>query len=167
MPTLLESTEKMLAALPRWVTLSQVASESGVKLSWLSAFASGGIEDPGVKKVQAIHDYLSVLPTNTKPSKIAYADAFMILPGSKRHDFVSAVYEIHAEDQCLYVGSTGNFGLRIRQHRQKKKFDGFNPCFVVLSHFEDGDTIKMQTLERAKIKALRPVLNVKGAELDV
>lgn len=167
MPTLLEKTEKMLVALPRWVTLSQVASESGVKLSWLSAFASGGIEDPGVKKVQAIHDYLSVLPTNAKPSKVAYPDAFIIQPGSKRHEFVSAVYEVHAEDRCLYVGSTGNFGLRIRQHKQSKKFEGLAPCFVVLTHFEDGDTIKMQKLERAKIQALRPVLNVKGASLDV
>lgn len=166
MPTLLDETVEKVRSLPRWVTLSQVANESGVKLSWLSAFASGLIEDPGVKKVQALHDYLSVLPLNHKPQKLAFRDLRNILPGGRDVPHLCAVYEIWGKS-CLYVGSSGNVGRRLREHERRSELLALCPEYVVLTYFEDRENLQMSKLERFKIESLKPVLNVTGKKLDV
>lgn len=55
----LEETQALLSAVPRSVTLSQIAAEADLQLSWLSAFQAGKIEEPGIKKVQKLYDYLT------------------------------------------------------------------------------------------------------------
>lgn len=41
------------------LTLRQIAEGADVDFEWLSKFARGEINDPGVRKVQAVHDFLS------------------------------------------------------------------------------------------------------------
>lgn len=40
------------------MTLRQVADGAGVDFEWLSKFSRGEIADPGVQKVQRVHDFL-------------------------------------------------------------------------------------------------------------
>ena len=40
------------------MTLQQVADGSAVDFEWLSKFAREEIDDPGVRKVQRVHDFL-------------------------------------------------------------------------------------------------------------
>jgi transcriptional regulator with XRE-family HTH domain len=39
-------------------TYEQIASGAGVKTDWLAKFAQGHIVEPGVSKVQRVHDFL-------------------------------------------------------------------------------------------------------------
>ncbi len=43
----------------RQESLRAVASGAGVEFEWLAKFGQGRIADPGVRKVQKVHDYLS------------------------------------------------------------------------------------------------------------
>lgn len=36
----------------------EIAQNAGVKFDWLTKFCHGKIGDPGVKKIQKLHDYL-------------------------------------------------------------------------------------------------------------
>jgi transcriptional regulator with XRE-family HTH domain len=56
-----ETTLRLLGNLPRTITAKQVAEGAGLSEAWLSRFASGTISDPGVDKVQALHDHLASL----------------------------------------------------------------------------------------------------------
>ena len=37
---------------------TRICRATGLKRSWYNRFISGEIDDPGVKKVQRVHDYL-------------------------------------------------------------------------------------------------------------
>ena len=41
------------------LTLPMIAKGAGVSEPWLKAFLSDSIDDPGVRKVQALHDFLA------------------------------------------------------------------------------------------------------------
>lgn len=55
--SLLEQTKTLLQT--RRQTLNQIATGANVDYSWLAKFSQGRIPDPSVRKVQAVHDYLS------------------------------------------------------------------------------------------------------------
>lgn len=60
--SLLDSTRKLLTEhQSRGGSLREIAGSSGgaVEREWLYRFARGEIENPGVKHVQALHDYLA------------------------------------------------------------------------------------------------------------
>ncbi len=40
------------------ITLAHIARQTGVGPEWLKKYAQGHIDDPGVNKVQKVHDYL-------------------------------------------------------------------------------------------------------------
>lgn len=54
---LLSTTKTLLAQSPE--TQRIIAANSGVGYQWLAKFSQGRISDPGVSKVQQLHDYLS------------------------------------------------------------------------------------------------------------
>jgi hypothetical protein len=58
---LLERTLYLVNNAPRSITFAEMARQIDVSPSWVSAFAKDLIPDPGVRKVQALHDYLSGL----------------------------------------------------------------------------------------------------------
>ncbi len=169
MPTLLEETEKLLAALPRWVTLTQVSHDTGVKLSWLSAFASGKISDPGIKKIQTLHNYLSILPVTQKPSEIEFR-SFRELPQNE-----AGVYEIWADEICLYVGASCNLQNRLKGHFYSVLFSEYKDKAIVKItwfppfSFTEFNEARKQTyaFEQIKIKTLRPLYNQSGKEANV
>ena len=170
MPTLLDDTLTGLAKLPRWVTMSQVAKDTGVKLSWLSAFVAGQIEDPGVKKVQAINDYLKVLPAYKKPERL-YLFECLDLPITPA---ISCVYEIMNDKILYYVGSTGDLRKRLRNHCTSGKFNQMPQALVKVTLFEvESEDMKLHVanqrhaLERMKIKNLNPVFNMVGNKPNV
>ena len=57
MKTMLQDTLDMLhdTDLPRRI----IAAESGLGLEWLHKLAQGRIPDPGIIRIQRLHDYLS------------------------------------------------------------------------------------------------------------
>ncbi len=56
---MLDKTLKLVRERPRTLTYDQIASDTGLKVSWLEAFAGGRIPDPGVRKVETLFAYLS------------------------------------------------------------------------------------------------------------
>lgn len=57
LPTaLLERTLALLEASP--LMAKDIASATGLSEAWLSRLGNGKIPNPGVKSVQALHDYL-------------------------------------------------------------------------------------------------------------
>ena len=169
MPTLLEETERLLVALPRWVTLTQVSHDTGVKLSWLSAFASGKISDPGIKKIQTLYNYLSILPVTRKPVEIEFR-SFRELPPNE-----AGVYEIWAGETCLYVGASCNLQNRLKNHFYSILFSEHKDTAIVKItwfppfSFTEFNEARKQTyaFERLKIKTLRPLYNQSGNEANV
>jgi transcriptional regulator with XRE-family HTH domain len=53
---LYERTQALLAA--RKGSLRRIADESGLGFEWVSNVNQGRVMDPGVKKIQILHDYL-------------------------------------------------------------------------------------------------------------
>ena len=164
MPTLLDDTLDRLRNAPRWLSLSQIAQESGLKVAWLSALASGAIEDPGVKKVQQLHDYLRVVPTDRKPEVLAF-DRIKDIPANCAGNLpVRAVYVFYNGERCLYVGSSDNLGRRFREHARSRELLDHTPTHVVITYFAEEAKSQMLALEAAKVRALKPVLNVRYAK---
>jgi hypothetical protein len=59
--SLLRTTQKLLErAVADDTSLRQLAeaSEGSVEYEWLVKFAQGSVKDPGVNRVQALHDFL-------------------------------------------------------------------------------------------------------------
>jgi len=54
--TLLDLTKRLLKDSP--LTLREISVGADVGYEWLSKFAQGRIDNPGVKTVQNLHDYL-------------------------------------------------------------------------------------------------------------
>ena len=53
---ILDTTRRLLAA--RKQSLPKIAASTGLDFEWLSKMSQGRINDPGVQKVQKLHDYL-------------------------------------------------------------------------------------------------------------
>src|SRR5690606_30326752 len=98
MSKMLKDTHKMVASVHRWVTLTQVAKETGLLISWLSAFNKNEIDDPGIKKVEKLYNYLKILPTLEKPSVIQFSEISRI----HHIDDKSGIYIIWSEKTCIY-----------------------------------------------------------------
>lgn len=54
-----DQTRTALQNRPRNITLEQVATESGLPLAWLRAFARNVSDEPGVCRVQTLYEYLT------------------------------------------------------------------------------------------------------------
>lgn len=62
---LLERTQLLLSQrLDSGMNLREIAAASGgqVNHEWLKKFAAGKIDDPGVSKIQSLHDALEKIP---------------------------------------------------------------------------------------------------------
>lgn len=58
---LLERTISLLEHAPRRLKLKDIARATGLGESWLSRFQRGHFDNPGVKHIQILHDYLANL----------------------------------------------------------------------------------------------------------
>jgi len=58
---LLALTLSLVKNAPRNVTYTMMAQAVGCSVAWVSRFADEKIPDPGVKRVQRLHDYLANL----------------------------------------------------------------------------------------------------------
>lgn len=56
---MLDRTLQLVRERPRTLTYEQIANDTGLKVSWLEALASGRIPDPGVRKVETLYAYLN------------------------------------------------------------------------------------------------------------
>jgi len=54
---LLQRTVELIQASK--LTYREIAAGSGVDIQWFAKFKQGRIGDPGVSKVQAVHDFLA------------------------------------------------------------------------------------------------------------
>lgn len=61
--TLYEKTVRLIAERPASLTLADIARGAEVKPTWLSALVKGDIPEPGVHKIQRLHDFM----TNRRP----------------------------------------------------------------------------------------------------
>lgn len=157
----LEDTYRRLAEVPRWITLSQIAQDTGLQVSWVSAFAARKIEEPGIVKVQRLYEYLTNVDKFSRPSRINFAAALEVDPHTEG---TSGVYSVYAGNICLYVGSSKQVFKRIRDHARKRDFMSEEPTHIDFQFIEDDAFGKLrQAVERARIKALKPKLNVMGA----
>lgn len=152
----LDDTHKKLLSLPRWVTLSQIAQDTGLLVSWLSAFSGGKISDPGIQKVQKLHDYLSQLPVKLKPARLPFSE---IHPIHHLSDSIG-VYIIWANEKCVYVGTSGRMVKRVCDHKKNELIMSHNPTHVDFLYTDENESAEF--LERVKIKSLQPIVNKKG-----
>lgn len=53
---LLDTTIRLLNASDK--TLQQIANDTGLKQRWLYNLAAGKMKDPGVTKIELLHNYL-------------------------------------------------------------------------------------------------------------
>lgn len=60
----LQTTKTLLAERPRALTLGMIAEQAGLTPDWLSAFSQGKMADPGITKVQRLHDFLITRKAN-------------------------------------------------------------------------------------------------------
>lgn len=60
--TIRDKTLELIQNRSTKLELKDIAAATGLKKSWLSAFANGQIPDPAIGKVQTLYEYL----TNTK-----------------------------------------------------------------------------------------------------
>ncbi len=60
---LLARTQQLVANAPRHVTQRMMAQAAGVSDAWISRFIEDKIPDPGVRRVQKLHDYLVTVVT--------------------------------------------------------------------------------------------------------
>lgn len=66
--TLLERTQLLLSQrVDAGMSLREIATASGgaVNRDWLTKFAAGKIDNPGVNTVEALHDCLTKIPAST------------------------------------------------------------------------------------------------------
>lgn len=56
--TWLHTTRQLLANRPRKLTLRKLARESGLPLWWLLDFSRGNTDNPGIARVNQLHDHL-------------------------------------------------------------------------------------------------------------
>lgn len=56
---LLKRTQDLVKCAPRTISYAEMGRQIGVSGNWVGMFAKDLIPDPGVKKVQALHDFLA------------------------------------------------------------------------------------------------------------
>ena len=152
MKTWLEKTQQQLRNAPRWLSLSQIAQDTGLKVAWLSSFAAGHIKDPGIKKMQTLHDYLTVSPYQMRPERVRYGET----PNSAYRAGVFIVWET---DFCLFVGQSDDMESALSA--QRDLFRDYKPThvdFIFTGDGKDGDE-RRDALAKIKVTSLRPVLN--------
>lgn len=154
MPTWLDDTRRQLSDAPRWLSLSQIAQDTGLQVSWLSAFAADKMKDPGITKVQALHDYLAIVPCDLRPERVKFGEA----PTS---DFRAGVYIVWGDKDCLYVDHSDDMASALVANTANNLFSGYEPTHVDLIYTGDGtDNVRRRyALTQTKTKALSPVLN--------
>lgn len=59
--TLRDSTRQLLIDRPQSLSTSKIAHDIGVSTAWLTAFARGTIENPGVNTIETLNVYLKNL----------------------------------------------------------------------------------------------------------
>ena len=153
---LLARTQHLVKSAPRHVTYTMMASAIGVSVAWISRFADDKIPDPGVRRVQALHDYLAGKPGEIG-DRISFEDWKQWKPNRR-----SCVYLVFEGDVCLYIGCTVDFVIRMRGHEQSKKFEAHNPSHIDFVWFEDGAATcghDVRRCERNLIKQHKPLLN--------
>lgn len=159
---LLEDTQNKMAALPRWVSLSQIAKDTELQVSWISAFAANKIEDPGVKKVQRLFDYLQIIQYEKKPTRICFGEQYRSHP----NEGFEGVYIIWSGSVCVYVGTSQNMMHRLCDHKFNEKIVDKNPTHIDLIYVDEYATEQKgearRNLEKMKIKSLKPLLNKTG-----
>ena len=164
----LKETQAKLAAVPRWVSLTQIADEAELQISWLSAFAAGKIDEPGIGKVQKLYDYLLLARRFKRPERLTF-DELMKLTAPLLSSDLPGVYIIWENDLCLYVGVSNGIITRIKHHRHTGKLQNYNPTHVDIIYTENDEAADVYTLPRVrhkleaiKIKTLQPILNKLG-----
>jgi len=55
---LLNETRELLKKRPPQLTLATISSRTGINLHWLRKFHLGAFKDPGVNRVEQLHDFL-------------------------------------------------------------------------------------------------------------
>lgn len=153
---LLARTQHLVKSAPRHVTYTMMASAIGVSVAWISRFADDKIPDPGVRRVQALHDYLASGPGELGKA-IKYEEWKDWKP--KRR---ACVYLIFEGDVCLYIGCTVDFVIRMRGHEQTRKFDGHSPTHIKFVWYDDETTTcshAVRKCERSLIKQHKPLFN--------
>lgn len=162
---LYDKAVRLLKLCPKHITLSKIADETSLKVSWLSELARGNIPDPGVLKIQELVDYLSM---ERPPLAGTYAvDEFL---SWVRKDWIATVYIVFAEDKMIYVGSTKHPYKRLKSHEKYKLFMENNATHVALTYFEisEGDAggfKAMQDARKLEVETIRlnsPLLNIRS-----
>lgn len=54
-----DRTLSLVRALPREISLTELARDCGLPLAWLTAFARGEIDDPSVNRIQCLYEHLT------------------------------------------------------------------------------------------------------------
>jgi hypothetical protein len=54
-----ETTLQMLRDRPKGLNMRQIADDTGLGYDWLRSLNSGRIPNPGVQKIEKLHDYLA------------------------------------------------------------------------------------------------------------
>lgn len=150
--TLLLITQNLLKRAPRHLTMKRIATESDVPYHWLCRFHQELIYDPGVRRVQKVHDYLVRMP-DAKPDRYLWSDITKrIFPEDP------GVYEIFDErGDRIYVGRTNNISRRISEHSRNESIINASPSHILFTHIEDEEAIFW--LENTLITAYSPPLN--------
>lgn len=55
----MEDTRAMLLKLDRTITLTEVGKHTGLTVAWLSRFARGDVDNPGVRQVEILRNWLN------------------------------------------------------------------------------------------------------------
>lgn len=68
-----EYPSPLLAEVVAWVcsttmTSAEIATATGVNAWWVMRIRKGGIVDPGIRRLQRIHDYINAVEPSTCPS---------------------------------------------------------------------------------------------------
>jgi hypothetical protein len=57
-----DRTRSLVQQRPRDVTLAHIAQATQTSVSWLKQFSRGKIDNPGVRKVEAVYTFLASKP---------------------------------------------------------------------------------------------------------
>lgn len=162
MTTWLEDTQELLASAPRWLSLSQIAQDTGLQVSWLSAFATHKVQNPGITKVQVLHDYLSVVPRHIRPERIKYGEHKTYADTATCR---AGIYVIWSDKTCVYVGNSGDMFKRLDDHWLENRIKLHNPTHVDLIYTGEKTEFDMRRheLQHIKIRALAPLENSRSS----
>lgn len=150
---LLTVTQDLLRTTPRFLSLKQISIEAGVPYRWLTDFATDRINDPGVRKVQAVHDYLVRVP-HERPMIFSWEEAQRkILPE------IPGLYELFDKHGVmLYIGETKSLSRRIGEHMRSQVVIDAEPHKIRFTEMHDRD--ERLWIEGLRIRSYNPILNI-------